>query len=98
MKAKLLKKLRNKAEERIGVFFCEGQNSYSIVFDKRVLGDVSDWAPKNNIDDSYQVIKSGIFDKNEAINECDRYRRIFILDEARRYWGKSKYGNKERIY
>lgn len=98
MKTKLLKKCRKEAERRIGVFYHETYETYNVVFDKRVIGDVSDWTTATDDPRCYQLLESAISEKKSAIEACDRYRRIFIIEFARRKWGKSKYGNGERIY
>lgn len=96
MKTKLLKKWRNEAVNRIGVFAADDK-TYKVVFDKSIFCDVSDYY-KNVGFSGFQVVCEGIEDIHEAVKRCDEVRRQFILREARREWNEKMYGAKERVY
>ena len=90
MKTKLLKKLRNEAGNRIGVFK-QTDGKYKVIFDKTIFGDVSQYDPMYK---GYQILETNLEGLTEAIKLCDFYRRCFILREVR----KKRYGNKDRVY
>lgn len=92
MKTRLLKKWRNEAWNRIGVFQQE-DGKYRIVFDKSVVGDVSGY-DKYPLAKGFQVVCEDIEDFSEAVERCDNLRREFILQEMRR----KKYGTTNRMY
>lgn len=96
MKTKLLKKWRQEAENRIGVFRIEETNRYSVVFCKSAWGFVSDWTPGETC--GHQILEEGIENFEEAKASCDFYRRIYILREARKDWNKKRYGSRQRYY
>lgn len=96
MKTKLLKKWRQEAINRIGVFELS-DGTFSVIFDKSFMGDVSDWLEGRH-DIGYQVVKSNIETLDEAISVCDSTRRFFILREARKEWNEKHYGSKQRYY
>lgn len=64
-----------------------------VVHDPTILGDVSDFDPKDP-DGEYQILEQGIEDKKDAILLCDAYRRRFIMGRV----NEMKYGNRRRIY
>ena len=92
MKTRLLKKWRNEAWNRIGVFK-QADGKYRIVFDKSVVGDVSGH-DKYPLAKGFQVVCEDIEDFSEAVERCDNLRREFILQEMRR----KKYGTTNRMY
>ena len=65
MKTRLLKKWRNEAWNRIGVFQ-QADGKYRIVFDKSVVGDVSGY-DKYPLAKGFQVVCEGIEDFSEAV-------------------------------
>lgn len=96
MKTKLLKKWRQEAINRIGVFEMSDR-TFSVIFDKSIFGEVSHWEEGRH-EYGYQVVKSDIETLDEAISVCDSTRRSFILREARKEWNKKYYGSKQRYY
>ena len=96
MKTKLLKKWRQEAVNRIGVFEMSDR-TFSVIFDKTIIGYVSGWVEGCH-DIGYQVVRSGIETLDEAISVCDSTRRSFILREARKEWNEKYYGSKQRYY
>ena len=92
MKTRLLKKWRNEAWNRIGVFQ-QADRKYRIVFDKSVVGDVSGY-DKYPLAKGFQVVCEDIEDFSEAVERCDNLRREFILQEMRR----KKYGATNRMH
>ena len=96
MKTKLLKKWRQEAINRIGVFEMSDR-TFSVIFDKSVFGEVSYWEEDRH-EYWYQVVKGGMETLDEAISVCDSARRSFILREARKEWNKKHYGSKQRYY
>lgn len=96
MKTKLLKKWRQEAINRIGVFG-SSDGTFSVIFDKSIIGDVSGWVEGFH-EIGYQVVKVGIETLAEAISVCDSTRRSFILREARKEWNEKHYGSKQRYY
>lgn len=99
MKTKLLKKWRQEAVNRIGVFET-ADGTFSVVFDKSFYGYVSDWREdySEKYKAGYQIINSGIKTLEEARVMCDGARRIFILREARKEWRERYYGSEQRYY
>lgn len=94
MKTKLLKRLRQSAQEHIGVFRNEN-GSYEVVFDKnRFYADVSKYGEDEFYDRNFQVLEKGVETLDEAKDMCDFYRRVFILRQVR----EIKYGNTKRFY
>lgn len=96
MKTKLLKKWRQEAVNRIGVFKTPNK-TFSVVFDKTLIGDVSNWDENYN-EGGYQIVEENIKTLLEAMAFCDEFRRAFILREARKEWNEKYYGSKKRYY
>ena len=100
MKTRLLKKLRNEAYWKLGVFkFSDGK--YRIIYDKTLWNDVSEFNEKHwkmwGNEYQYHVFndENEVFDNfDTAKSLCDRYRRNYILGEVR----KMKFNNKKRYY
>lgn len=97
MKTKLLKKWRQDAMNRIGVFKDEAKGTFSVIFDKSVFGNVLRWEEHSD-EYWYQVVKSDIKALDEAISVCNSARRSFILRQARKEWNEKHYGSKQRYY
>lgn len=100
MKTRLLKKLREKAQWKLGVFkFYDGK--YRVVYDKTLWDDVSEFDEDNwkKWGDNYQYYvfndETEVCDTIEkAKHLCDIYRINYILSEVR----KLKLNNKKRYY
>jgi len=97
LKTALLKKWREVAFNRIGVF--EKKNGkYIIVFDKSGWGDVSQFKEEGFSSKFCQILRDDIDTIEEAKSDCDFFRRAFILREAEREWQGKIYGNSRRKY
>ena len=92
MKTKLLRKWRKAAWYRIGVFK-QKDGKYRVVFDRSVIGNVSEYDESDSYD-SFQVLVKDIEDFSAAVEECNHFRRQFIL----RLVAERKYGTANRMY
>ena len=100
LKTKLLRKLRNKARCKLGVFkFSDGK--YRVVFDRTLYEDVSRFDEKEwrRWGDEYGC---EVFNKKDDVSDnledakkvCDHYRRQYILNKVR----EKRLGNATRMY
>ena len=96
LKTKLLRKWRNEAEIRIGVYELK-DNTYAVVFDKSIFPDCRKWN-EDRYSEYYQVVRKGIETLEEAKDVCIKVRRSFILREARTEWNEKKFGVKNRYF
>lgn len=90
MKTKLLKRLREEAECRVGVLYYKGE--YIVIFDKATMYN-SSFGKFEECPKRYQVC-SRHDTLEKAKKSCDAFRREYILMTVR----KMRYGNSDRLY
>ena len=97
MKTRLLRKLRQEAEKRIGVF--KDRDEYLVIIDTTLSPNVYSWTGVEWESWKFEFLEEGIKTIEEAQALCKRHRRRFIVVEANELWtGKYRRKRKKSKY